>query len=66
MAKERKNMKITEEMLYELLTQLNRRLKNDYIKNTIDKHIICNMMQIKKISVYNHNEKTQITITSKE
>lgn len=59
-------MKITENMLYELLIELNRRLKNDYIKDTVDKQLICNMIQIKKISVYNHSEKEQITITSKE
>lgn len=59
-------MILTEDMLHELLTELNRRLKNDYLKNMIDKKLICNMMQIKKISVYNYDEKTRITITSDE
>lgn len=59
-------MKITEEMLYELLMELNKKLKNDYMKDMMEKHFICNMMQIKRISVYDHNEKTRITITAEQ
>lgn len=59
-------MKITEEMLYELLMELNKKLKNDYMNDMMEKHFICNMMQIKRISVYDHSEKIQITITAEQ
>lgn len=59
-------MKITENMMHELLTKLNKRLKDEYIKDTINIHFICNMIQIKKISVYDHKEKKQITVTASE
>lgn len=55
-------MKITEDMLYGLLLELNERLRKDYMKESLNKEFIFEMMQIKRISVYNNEEKIQITV----
>lgn len=62
MAERGKGMKITEDMLYGLLLELNERLRKDYMKESLNKEFIFEMMQIKRISVYNNEEKIQITV----
>lgn len=57
-------MKITEDMLYELLLGLNERLRKDYMKEILNKELISEMMQIKRISVYNNEEKIQVTVNT--
>lgn len=57
-------MKITEDMLYELLLGLNERLRKDYMKEILNKELIPEMMQIKRISVYNNEEKIQVTVNT--
>lgn len=52
---------ITEDMIRNLLTGLNERLKKDHIKEAQDNFFVFSMMQVKRISVYNHEDKTHIT-----
>lgn len=59
-------MKITEDMLYELLLGLNERLRKDYVKAIRNKEIIFEMMQVKRISVYNNEEKIRITVNTSD
>lgn len=59
-------MKITEDMLYELLLGLNERLRKDYMKEILNKELISEMMQIKRISVYNNEEKIQVTVNTSD
>lgn len=59
-------MKITEDMLYELLLGLNERLRKDYMKEILNKELIAEMMQIKRISVYNNEEKIQVTVNTSD
>lgn len=66
MAERRKGMKITEDMLYELLLGLNERLRKDYMKEILNKELISEMMQIKRISVYNNEEKIQVTVNTSD
>ncbi len=56
-------MIITEDILYELLKAVNKRLKEDFIKAPLNAGFVFNMMQIKRISIYNLEEKIQITVT---
>lgn len=56
-------MIITEDILYELLKAVNKRLKEDFIKEPLNAGFVLNMMQIKRISIYNLEEKIQITVT---
>lgn len=56
-------MIITEDILYELLKAVNKRLKEDFIKEPLNTGFVFNMMQIKRISIYNLEEKIQITVT---
>lgn len=66
MAERGKGMKITEDMLYELLLGLNERLRKDYMKEILNKELISEMMQIKRISVYNNEEKIQVTVNTSD
>lgn len=59
-------MKITEDMLYELLLRLNERLRKDYMKEILNKKIIFEMMQIRRINIYNNEEKIQITVNTSD
>lgn len=59
-------MKITEDMLYELLLGLNERLRKDYMKEIPNAEFIFEMMQIKRISVYNNEEKIRITVNTSD
>ena len=58
-------MIITEDMLYELLTTLNNKLKKYYIQEAVNKSYFTEIMQVKKISVYSHSDKRKITAESK-
>lgn len=51
-------MIITKDMVYSLLTNLNERLRADYIKESI--YFASDMIQIKRIKVYDNE--TQITV----
>lgn len=59
-------MKITEDMLYELLLKLNERLRKDYVKEIRNKEIVFEMMQVKRISVHNNEEKIRITVNTSD
>lgn len=59
-------MKITEDMLYELLLELNERLRKDYVKEIRNKEIVFEMMQVKRISVHNNEEKIRITVNTSD
>lgn len=59
-------MKITEDILYELLLRLNERLRKDYVKEIRNKEIVFEMMRVKRISVYNNEEKIRITVNASD
>lgn len=66
MAERGKGMKITEDILYELLLRLNERLRKDYVKEIRNKEIVFEMMRVKRISVYNNEEKIRITVNASD
>ena len=66
MAERGKGMKITEDILYELLLRLNERLRKDYVKEIRNKEIVFEMMRVQRISVYNNEEKIRITVNASD
>lgn len=56
-------MIITKNMMYGLLARLNERLRADCIKESMGICMVSDIIQIKRISVYDNKTKKQITVS---